>query len=497
VEINELTAAERRVWEAYPYGEGVDFRAPAQDGPANDPAHGQDWGPERTVRASVVKHLLLSAPEPRTGSVPALHLRGARLTGSLNLRHGHVGGEVWFEECFVEGHLNLRGAQLRQLDLGGSVLRGGLTAASARIEGTLRMSGCRVRGALRLNGVQVGGAVFLDGAVLRPGEGGAEPEPVLQLTQASLGHALSAPGLDAEGTVQLAGAVVAGEVRLDDARLHAPDGGTALDAVTLSVGTDVHATRLRARGRVNLRGARIPGQLNLGRARLSNPGGVALRASSCTIGELWLRDADPIEGAVDLRRSQLDLLHIAPGTWPGEVSLDGLGYAALAPHEPAERRLPVLARESDGYVPYSYEQLTAAYRRIGDDQGARTVQLAKQRRHRATLPWYARAWGLLQDVTVGYGFRPMRAAVWLLSLLLAASAVYAAEEPRPLKAGEAPAFSPVFYSLDLLLPIIDFGQERAFVPTGWHQGLAYALIIAGWVLATTVVAGVTRSVSRH
>ncbi|MEU9291887.1 hypothetical protein AB0D57_46660 [Streptomyces sp. NPDC048275] len=30
-----------------------------------------------------------------------------------------------------------------------------------------------------------------------------------------------------------------------------------------------------------------------------------------------------------------------------------------------------------------------------------------------------RWWGLLQDWTVGYGYRPLRAAVWLLFLLLA------------------------------------------------------------------------------
>jgi hypothetical protein len=157
----------------------------------------------------------------------------------------------------------------------------------------------------------------------------------------------------------------------------------------------------------------------------------------------------------------------------------------------------MLERDGDGYLPYAYEQLTAAYRRTGDDDAARLVQLAKQRRHRRTLPWYGRLWGHVQDATVGYGFRPLRAAVWLLSLLAVGSVTYGLHHPPPLQPSEAPEFNPVFYTLDLLLPVISFGQESAFAPRGWYQTLSYVLIITGWILATTVVAGVTRTVSRQ
>ncbi|MDH6626272.1 hypothetical protein M2271_004089 [Streptomyces sp. LBL] len=37
----------------------------------------------------------------------------------------------------------------------------------------------------------------------------------------------------------------------------------------------------------------------------------------------------------------------------------------------------------------------------------------------------------------------------------------------------------------------------ALAPDGWYQTLSYALVIAGWILATTVSAGVTRTVSRR
>jgi hypothetical protein len=53
------------------------------------------------------------------------------------------------------------------------------------------------------------------------------------------------------------------------------------------------------------------------------------------------------------------------------------------------------------------------------------------------------------------------------------------------------------YTLDLLLPIIDFHQESAFNPSGWYQWLSYGLIAAGWILATTIAAGLTRAVNRQ
>ncbi len=214
------------------------------------------------------------------------------------------------------------------------------------------------------------------------------------------------------------------------------------------------------------------------------------------IGELWLREGPVVRGTLNLRRAQVDVLFLQPEMVPAWVQLNDLTYTSLIPHEPAGRRLPMLEK-GDAYLPFTYEQLTAAYRRIGDDDAARLVQLAKQRRQRRTLPWYGRLWGHLQDVAVGYGFRPLRAGGWLLSLLAVGSVAYGLHHPPPLKPAEAPDFNPVFYTLDLLLPVISFGQESAFAPEGGYQALSYVLILMGWILATTVVAGVTRTVSRQ
>ncbi|MEU9251570.1 membrane-associated oxidoreductase [Streptomyces sp. NPDC048270] len=494
MEINELTPAERRIWDAFPRGERVDFRAE----PDEDAAGGHAWGPERTVRAEVLTDLLLNGSSAR-GLVAGLNLRGVRITGKLNLKYAVVEHAIRLRGCWFERKPLIYGARLRALVLSDSVLPG-LTATSVTIDVALRLPCTRISGPVRLSGARIAGGLFLQKAVLGTpggGEGAAAGEEApLQVNHADIGTDVIAFGLTVHGQTRLNGATVGGQVNLDDARLLAP-GSTALHAENLSVGTDLRALRMEAHGRVNLTGSRIPGQLQFGYARFVNPGGVALRASSCVVGEVWLRSCETVQGTVNLRRSQFDILHMPSETWPDQIRIDGLTYRTLSPHLPAEQRLPALEREESGYLPYAYEQLAAAYRTAGDEAGARTVQLAKLRRHRRTLPRHARLWGKLQDVTVGYGFRPLRAVGWLLALLLTGAVAYGLEPPRPLKAGEAPDFNAVFYTIDLLVPIISFGQESAYAPSGWYQWLSYLLIVTGWILATTTAAGVSRSLQRQ
>jgi uncharacterized protein YjbI with pentapeptide repeats len=438
-----------------------------------------------------LRALLLNGPrEP--GEVPALKLLGARITGVPDLRFATLDSVIRLRHCRFDESPRLTGAQFTYVSLRESELPA-LEASHIRIDGGLRLTRCRIAGLVHLSGAQLSGALMLDGATVTTTD---LSQPVLQLHQISIEDDLCARGLRAGGLIRLDGARVAGSLDLEDAELTNP-GAFVVEAEAIEIGANLLARRLRAEGRIDLRGARIPGRVDLLDARLSNPGGTALRARSCVIGEFWLRRGPRVEGMLNLRRAEINQLDVEPEMLPDEVRLLDLTYTFLTPHEPAERRLPMLERDGEGFDPHAYEQLTAAYRRIGDDQAARLVQLAKQRRRRSTLPWSGRLWGHLQDAAVGYGFRPLRAAVWLLSLLAVGSVAFALEQPRPLKASEAPPFHPVFYTLDLLLPVISFGQESAFAPSGWYRTLSYVLIVTGWILATTVAAGVTRTVSRQ
>ncbi|MFJ3308238.1 hypothetical protein ACIPSA_35175 [Streptomyces sp. NPDC086549] len=246
-------------------------------------------------------------------------------------------------------------------------------------------------------------------------------------------------------------------------------------------------------GRVSLTSSRIASALCLAGATMV--GSLSLkkiRASSVKTDDRTL-----LRGPVDFRHAHVEVLADVPARWPDDLRLDGLVYDHLETALPLQGRLAWLGKETLGYLPQPYEQLAATYSRHGHDVAARGVLLAKCRRHRRSQPAALRVWGHVQDWTVGYGYRPVRAAGWLLLLLLIASIAFGVHHPPAVKANEAPPFNSFLYALDLLVPVVGFGQEEAFRPAGWQQWLAAALIAAGWVLATTIAAGLARTLSRR
>jgi hypothetical protein len=173
-----------------------------------------------------------------------------------------------------------------------------------------------------------------------------------------------------------------------------------------------------------------------------------------------------------------------------------LTYEALDPYRPAKAALPWVGSRERPYHPQPYEQLATYYRSLGHDEQARTVQLAKQRHRRRGLRLPARAWGHVQDAALGYGYRPGRALLWLAALVTAMSSYFAEYPPHPVSTA-TPHFQPVIYALDILIPVLGLGQKNAYVPTGSGQWIAWAGVLAGWVLATTIIAAVTRAISRN
>ncbi|MCC3773193.1 oxidoreductase, partial [Streptomyces sp. UNOC14_S4] len=193
----------------------------------------------------------------------------------------------------------------------------------------------------------------------------------------------------------------------------------------------------------------------------------------------------------------VDRVESWPG--PGGLVMPGFSYENLIPmgRFPLERRLEWVAAATPEYAPEPYERLAGVLREGGEDADAREVLLAKQRRRRETLPPAGKAWGFLQDWTVAYGYRPGRAAVWMVVLWAAATVYYANHPLARVKPDEGPAWNPALYALDLLVPVVDLGQGQAWRPTGAAQWVAAVLTLLGWILATTVAAGATRLLRRQ
>jgi hypothetical protein len=446
--------------------------------------------------------------------------RGLFSQGELRLQDARVSRCCVFTGARLE---NPTGVALNaeRLRVEGLVaLDGGLTA-----EGTVVLTGSTVQGPLRLAG----------GEFTAPG-GRAVDASLIGVA----GDLEASPGFASHGQVVLEDARVDGSVNLAGARLDNP-AGEALSARRLRVAGRLHCNALVSEGEIVLNNADVGAAIEFHAARLTNPSARVLTAWGLTTGVLDLcegfvargrvsltgsriatalclagtavegsvsvrnvragslrTDEDTyLSGPVDLRYAQVGVLDDVPARWPGGLRLDGFMYDNMEAMLPVEARLAWLAKEASGYLPQPYEQLAATYSRHGHDDAAREVLLAKHRRRRAGRPAVLRIWGCVQDWTVGYGYRPVRAALWLAVLLLAASAAFAARHPPAVKPSEAPPFNPFLYSFDLLLPVVNLGQEGAFRPYGWQQWLSAALIAAGWILATTIAAGITRTLARR
>jgi hypothetical protein len=94
------------------------------------------------------------------------------------------------------------------------------------------------------------------------------------------------------------------------------------------------------------------------------------------------------------------------------------------------------------------------------------------------------------------GYRPARAFAWLV-LLLTITAIYFTANPPHAIGARTPRFQPVIYAFDTVVPVLDLGQQNAYIPAGAGQWIAWMVTVAGWVLATTVIAGITRTLTRN
>jgi hypothetical protein len=167
-------------------------------------------------------------------------------------------------------------------------------------------------------------------------------------------------------------------------------------------------------------------------ARPSSPAATEHPSISSTRGPTcssW-SPARPPEGTVNLTKAQVGSFFDDPGSWPTKLNLDGFIYDSIEDRGvTVDDRISWLKRHQSGYAPQIYDQLAAAYRRAGRVADARQVSIAKQRCHGRELKLPGRAWSWVLYLTVGYGYRKWRAALWIIWLLVVGSIVFTLAYP--------------------------------------------------------------------
>lgn len=447
-----------------------------------------------------------------------MQLEGISVEGRIYLRGADIGGHLMLDNARLTnpGSFTLMGHHMSVgQDMscsGGFTSEGEISLSAARIGGHLSLLGaslsnpgrraldaewitigqslvCRddftADGEIALAAAQIGGQLLFLGASLNNPGGTA-----LSAERIDIGQTMAFQnGSSAHGEIRMPGARIAGHASFDGAHLTSPD-GTALDARSITTGLLRFRKGFTAEGQVNLEAVRIDGHLEFDTATLSNPGGTALNLKNSVITALSICPAAPPSGAVDLTGTRADGYVDDPETWPEMLYLRGFTYATLENSTVSVRnRLRWLSLHPGGYTPQVYDQLVACYQRAGHEEAARRVAIAKQWRRRNILSplnwlWY---------ITVGYGYRTWLAAIWLAALTIAGTLVFSRAHSLHLlrPAPHAPSFQPLVYTLDTLLPIVDFGQKSAWTAAGWALPWFWSLTAAGWVLTTAAVAALT------
>jgi hypothetical protein len=449
MQVTLITDTERAVAEAFATGAELDVST---------------W-PDTRVRGVALRYLLLGGVTAEPGARAELRLSGAQVEGALEVDFADVDAPITLTRCRFGGKVTFFGSHLRGLTLTESEFPE-LNVANTIVDGTVALNRCRTAGLVSLGGSTIGGSLLMHGAVLA-GPGIAFDSTSLRVRR----DVLADNGFACRGAFRLDRAEIEGILSLENAVL---DGSGEAGAESLRV-ADI------ARG-------------GLDDSEWSES--VAFSGRYLTVRELILLPKRSPGGLVDLRHAKVGLLRDTPATWPPGLRLDGMTYEAVADVEGRDARLRWLRLDPPTFRPQPYAHLAQVYRAAGRDEDARTVLLAGERHRREKLARPAKWWGMLQDVTVGYGYRPVRAGLWLAVLFAVGAVVFSEIPPRAAERAKAPDFVAPIYTLDLILPVGDFGQQSAYHPRGATAWLAYALIVAGLILTTTVAAAGARRLRR-
>ncbi|MEV6110710.1 oxidoreductase [Streptomyces sp. NPDC051940] len=528
----DLTPAELGMWQAFRNGSMYDLRD--RDPARNDPAGPHAWGAERSVRARVVALLLLDGPPPLRGRVACLKLNGVHVTGTLDLSGGQVKPYVELRNCRFQHEVLLPECHVTTLRMVGCAIPR-LEAARIHTEGDLHLPRCTVDGGIRLTDARIGTDLLLSQLTVRRDRHGR----AIAADGLAVGQDLQAELIQVYGEVSLRGASVGASLTLNGGVLRNPYGKRALNAPQLTVERSLHMTSawrpgaaagrttppygtltglsglsslsgltgppagpsdpvqaFECHGGLRLDDGRIGDSIDFGDARFVMDPDQELSLRRLSAPELRFTGRRPERGRVVLSGARVGNLVDRSTSWPGpgELVMAGFTYEhliAVGPF-PLSHRLAWVEAATPEYSPEPYEKLAAVLRHGGEDDAARLVLLAKHRRHRETLRLAGKVWGYVQDCTVAYGYRPSRAVLWMAVLWALGSVYFGQHRPDAIRPGEGPSWNPVLYALDLLLPVIDLGQAGAWEQTGAYQWAAAGLVLAGWVLATTVAAGASR-----
>jgi len=277
--------------------------------PSNDPTSSDTWGPERSIRAYLVRVLCLYADAAYRIMPTGLVIIAARIEGNLDLQGATVGFSLGLLRCRISEQVNMALARIESLSFTGSVIAG-IEARGISVRSHINLNdGFRSEGEVRLIGASIGHDLDCRGGIFSAGAN-------TLLTGLPIGEALTAHGLTvtgsvyfgmgfrAEGSVGLMDAKIAGTLYCDGGYFINP-GAAALIADNLDVNGGVFFRHVRTIGEVRLNAAKAK-TLQCDGGRFANGCGYAINANGIQVdGAVFLRNGFYSDGEVCFVGSQI------------------------------------------------------------------------------------------------------------------------------------------------------------------------------------------------
>ena len=491
----------------------------------------------------------------------ALSLTAAKISKSLNLRDGFkAAGEVQLLGASIGGNFDCTNGHF---DGRGGVA---LAADGASINGDMYLcDGFSANGEVRLLGGLIRGDVDCSSGKFRAHENNALSADRIKIKG---GLSLNA-SFHALGTVRILGASIEGNLACNGGCVEVSQ-GKALTAYRANIlGSVFLRGGFKANGTIDLMGANIGGDFSCSQVLLNPIEGNALSLKSAVVRGIFLLKGLKQPARIDMSHADIGVLDDDLNAWGMDSELDGFLYGALGgkASTSGKVRLEWLDKQPQAHLAYDefrpqpWRQTQHVLREMGHTEDAKQVGIAFEEHLRkigrmgqwpndpCDLPhrfkgMVTRSAHYIFGKLAGYGYRPVNLVMWMFAVWVACAAAYwflalpphsaiAPSDPlvfqnqkyqecRPdhqVEPGnwyqceklhsEYATFSPLAYSLDLMLPVVDLGQEKAwgaYIPSPssedswweelflhWHAGhvarlISWFQILFGWVSSLLLVA---------
>lgn len=420
--------------------------------------------PARNIRANLLR-LLITGASPDCGlSDDGVELKGAWITGELQLAFAKARGRTVLVACHFTEQPEFTQARLQLLSLLGSMLPG-LSAQGMMVNSSVFLRNLVATDTVDVNTAKIGGHLSCQRAKLDGNGGKALFAQGVTIGGSLLLNSLTANGADpihftTNGTVDVSNARITGQMSCQGATLDG-SGSKALFAQGVTFGGSLILRNLTAKGTVDMTGARIGGQMDCSGSTFASMDGAALVAQGMRVirGLAWVRVTIK-QGRADLNSAHVSDLFDDMASWPSgkdQLVLLGFTYDSISGNAAtdAESRLAWLAKGAvfDGrFYPQPYSQLAKVLSDMGHDADARRVLLEREtllsrdqwktdqiRYHKLRdgsavqrgdmgwqwlRMWSSRIWSSLIRRIAGYGHAPERALYWTAGFLLFGTMFY-------------------------------------------------------------------------